>query len=95
MSWAARTEEIKERIRRIDAVKSLDHGPDYTKQEALDWLYFFDHVEDDLRWAVAELGKFRRCTGAETFLPGNGEVGIHLLPCYYNNGEEHYHKEGE
>ncbi len=74
-------EEIMRRLENIRIIRS--EMPEYEWQAIQE---FWEHVESDLRWAMAELARFHKCDGFEVFLAPDGENG--LREC----SKPHYHK---
>ena len=87
-----RLDEIKARIEAFDGLRPEDYElpPEvdpFVEPRALHG--YWANIEDDLRWCVEELARFRRCDGFEVFLAPDGENG--LRECR----KLHWHKEGE
>ena len=78
-------EEIIARIEAFDALSPAEMGEETCPAAEAFW----DNVESDLRWAMAELARFHKCDGFEVFLAPDGENG--LREC----SKPHYHKEDD
>ena len=84
-------EEIMRRLENIRIIRS--EMPEYEWQAIQE---FWEHVESDLRWAMAELAKFHKCDG-------DGWCTLDGYPLHFKDGERTrssktrtvYHKEDD